>query len=96
MFSTIGWKQIDENGFTCDTTKIYFCEVKDLILNQKIPGPRHICFQAKNHETVDLVARLDVIKNKILHGPDIIHPNGSYMLVFKDPDGYILEIAYKQ
>lgn len=96
MFSVIGWEQIDENGFVCDGTKIYFYEMKDLVFNQKVPGPRHICFQVKDVEMVDRVSKLGVVKTQILHGPDVIHSNGSYMLVFKDPDGYILEVAYKQ
>ena len=96
LFSTIGWFQADENGFSSDGMKIYFYEMKDLNTGLKVPGPRHICFQARSKVEVDLVAKIPNVKDGILHGPDIIHPNGSYMLVFKDPDGYILEVAYKE
>jgi catechol 2,3-dioxygenase-like lactoylglutathione lyase family enzyme len=96
LFSHIDWKQVDENGFSCNGTKIYFCEMKDLIKDNKVVGPRHICFEVKSKEAVDIVSKLPIIKNRILHGPDVLHKNGSYMLVFKDPDGYILEVAYKK
>lgn len=95
LFSHIGWKQVDDNGFMCDGTKIYFYEMKDLIMNVRMPGPRHICFEVDNKEIVDVISKLLIVKDSTLHGPGILHTNGSYMLVFKDPDDYILEVAYK-
>ncbi len=95
LFSIIGWSHVDENGFSCDGTKIYFYEKQELDIHTKVPGPRHICFQVGGKDIVDLVSNSPIIKNGILHGPDVLHENGSYMLVFKDPDNYILEVAYK-
>lgn len=96
LFGILGWQKVDENGFSCGDSKIYLIERSGLASRIEVPGPRHICFQAKNRETVDTLADMLFIKGKILHGPGILHENGSYMLVFKDPDGYILEAAYKK
>lgn len=96
LFRILEWDHVDENGFSKEGTKIYFLERKDLEPHNGVAGPRHICFQAKDQRTVDVVAKIPDISSRILHGPEIIHAGGSYMLVFKDPDGYILEVAYKQ
>ncbi len=95
LFALLGWDHVDANGFSCEGTKWYFRKANFPI--QPTLGPRHICFQAANKDTVDKVA--DLLKSRdgeILHGPEIIHAGGSYMIVFKDPDGYILEVAYKK
>ena len=94
ILGLLGWSRHDANGFACDGTKLYFRERKEKF--EDALGPRHICFQAEDQEAVDKVAKLLEVSNvAILHGPEVLHPHGSYMLVFKDPDGYILEIACK-
>ena len=95
LFSYLDWEKVDDNGFACDGTKIYFIENKSAISAQKAFGPRHICFTATNKETVDSIAHLPSLASKILHGPAELHPGGSYMVVFTDPDDYVLEIACK-
>jgi catechol 2,3-dioxygenase-like lactoylglutathione lyase family enzyme len=93
FLSMLGWARVDKNGLVCDQTKIYFCG-KTIPLRETL-GPRHICFRADNREDVDKIA--DALKSRgisILHGPGELHP-GSYMVVFKDLDGYILEVSYK-
>ena len=94
LFATLGWKHVDRNGFALDGTKIYFIQPAEALPTQRTFGPRHICFAAKDKESVDAIAQLPVLSGKILHGPAELHKGGSYMLVFKDPDGYILEIAH--
>lgn len=95
LLTLLGWQHIDANGFSCDGTKIYFRELDAQI--QKTLGPRHICFQAQSNAIIDEIADLLKQQNaEILHGPAVIHEGGSYMIVFKDPDGYILEAAYKE
>ncbi len=96
LFCVLEWDQVDENGFSKDGTKIYFMEMKNLAAHDGVAGPRHICFQAQDKSVVDAVAKLPKVKSRILHGPEVIHTGGSYMLVFKDPDEYILEVAYKE
>ena len=94
FLSIIGWKQVGENGISCGSIKIYFRERKDITHQAITLGPRHICFEAENDGDVDRVSTLPAIKRRILHGPGILHP-GSYMFVFTDPDGSILEVAHK-
>ena len=94
LFTALNWTRVAENGFAAEGSKIYFREVPDLPPANKALGPRHICFQAENRETIDLIAKLPGVKDNILHGPAVLHPpGGSYMVVLRDPDGYILEVA---
>jgi catechol 2,3-dioxygenase-like lactoylglutathione lyase family enzyme len=95
ILGLVGWERVDANGFAREGTKIYFLETAGIVGGQKTPGPRHICFQVEKREVVDAVAT-KLTSADILHGPAVLYPNGSYMLVFKDPDGYILEVACKQ
>ena len=89
----LGWKRTDNNGLSCEGTKIYFREANIPIQNTL--GPRHICFNANDPELIDQVSvSLKQKEALILHGPAELHP-GNYMIVFKDPDGYILEISHK-
>ncbi|MGD1003013.1 MAG: VOC family protein [Minisyncoccia bacterium] len=93
FLNILGWVRIDKNGLVCDQTKIYFRE--KLISLRETLGPRHICFQANDEKAIDEIA--SILKSRgtsILHGSGELHP-GSYMVVFKDPDGYILEVSYK-
>jgi catechol 2,3-dioxygenase-like lactoylglutathione lyase family enzyme len=92
LFAILGWEHVDENGFSGDGVKIYFLEMKGVAINKTL-GPRHICFQAKDQSVVDEVGKN--FQANSLHGPAVLHPNGSYMTVFTDPDGYILEVAHK-
>jgi catechol 2,3-dioxygenase-like lactoylglutathione lyase family enzyme len=94
FLSVIGWKQVDENGISCGNTKIYFRERKGITRQTGTLGPRHICFEAVSNEEVTQVSLLPVLKERILHGPAVLHP-GNYMVVFTDLDGSILEVAHK-
>lgn len=94
LFRVLKWDHVDENGFSKEGTKLYFLEMKNLSDHSGVAGPRHICFQADDKATVDEAAKLPEVASRILHGPEVIHVGGSYMLVFRDPDGYILEVAY--
>ena len=107
LFSLIGWKQVDPTSFKFGDVKIYLKEStlskRDSTSKQRdILGPRHMCFNASNTEMVDIVGKfLNEYKAKIIRGPlevfDSWFPNGGYYTVdFYDPDGYILEVAYKK
>ena len=94
LFEIIGWNKIDENGFSNDITKIYFIE-QPFIFNKNV-GPRHICFLAESRNIVEKVAIF--LKNNnvfIIRGPidSGYKERTSYTVDFKDPDGYILEVA---
>jgi len=96
LFATLEWTQVDANGFEKNGTKIYFREHGKIeVASVEKYGPRHICFQAEDEEIVNAIANIPAVKRHILHGPGVLHPSGSYMLVFKDLDGYVLEVACK-
>ncbi len=96
LFNLIGWEQYESNGFRSGMTKIYFLE-KNVGFSENI-GPRHICFEADSKEVVDKVGSLLNLENlQIIRGPIHYEYNGSigYTVDFKDPDGYVLEVATK-
>ncbi|MCL5009047.1 MAG: VOC family protein [Patescibacteria group bacterium] len=94
FFSLIGWRGFDDTSFYSGDTKVYFVE-KNTSFSNNI-GPRHICFLADSRGMVDQVG--DFLKTagvKIIRGPlESSYKNRvSYTVDFKDPDGYILEVA---
>jgi len=96
LFSLLEWKRIDENAFSDGVTKIYF--VEQSVPAQRNVGPRHICFLAKSKSVVDSVgAFLLASKCALIRGPlEAPYLNrSSYTVDFKDPDGYVLEVATK-
>ena len=96
IFNIIGWKHVEHNSFSIGETKIYFIEQK--VKARKAIGPRHICFLAGSRKTVDRVADF-LIKDEanIIRGPiDYRYRNmSSYTVDFRDPDGYVIEVATK-
>ncbi len=96
IFKLIHWDHVEKNAFSNGQTKIYFIEQK--VEPQRTVGPRHICFLADSCETVDEIARF-LIKNKsdIIRGPlEYQYRNRiSYTIDFRDPDGYVIEVATK-
>ncbi|MHB9010621.1 MAG: VOC family protein [Ignavibacteriaceae bacterium] len=96
LFDIIGWEQYDPNGFRCGMTKIYF--VENDVLVKKCVGPRHICFEADTTGVVEKVA--DFLKENsapIIRGPItyVYKRNTAYTVDFRDPDGYIIEVAIR-
>ncbi|MFA6428285.1 MAG: VOC family protein [Candidatus Buchananbacteria bacterium] len=96
VFSIIGWKFIDRNAFSNGETKIYFIEQP--VKAQKTVGPRHICFLASSRHVVDKIGKF-LVKNNcgIIRGPaGFRYKNrSSYTVDFRDPDGYVIEVATK-
>lgn len=96
ILSIIGWNCIGENAFSNGQTKIYFIEQD--FKSQKTIGPRHICFMASSHKAVEDVADF-LIRNKsdIIRGPlkSRYKDRRAYTVDFRDPDGYIIEVATK-
>lgn len=96
LFSLIGWDQIDKNGFSDGNTKIYF--IQEAVSFNKNVGPRHVCFFADSKKTVDRVGEfLKSVNAFIIRGPleSKYKDRVSYTVDFKDPDGYIIEVATK-
>jgi catechol 2,3-dioxygenase-like lactoylglutathione lyase family enzyme len=94
LFSRLGWRQIHDHEFTDGTVKIYFIE--KYVAVQDAAGPRHLCFKAESRARVDEVAAfLRSVGAMILRGPcEMKYSEGYYTVDFKDPDGYILEVAH--
>lgn len=96
IFNIVGWKHIEPNVFSNGEIKIYFIEQD--VKSGKTVGPRHICFLATSHRIVNEVANfLTRVKADIIRGPlESQHKNrGSYTVDFRDPDGYVIEVATK-
>jgi catechol 2,3-dioxygenase-like lactoylglutathione lyase family enzyme len=96
VLEIIGWSHIEKNAFSDGQTKIYFVE-QDVKL-QKTIGPRHICFLANSRAEVNSVGKfLDKNSYNIIRGPLNYHykNKNSYTVDFRDPDGYVIEVATK-
>lgn len=96
ILGLIGWEKIEFNTFSNGETKIYFVEQN--VKSEKTAGPRHICFLAVSQEVVDEVAKLLLeIQADIIRGPleSQYKDRSSYTVDFRDPDGYVIEVATK-
>ena len=96
LFAILGWKEFEGKGFVSGETKIYLIE-QPVSFNKNV-GPRHICFLADSREMVEKVADFLKANNYfIIRGPidSSYKSRSSYTVDFKDPDGYILEVATK-
>ncbi len=96
LFTIIGWEKVEDNTWKNGDTKIYFIE-KPVLVAGTI-GPRHICFLAGGREVVDQVGKFLKGSNaEIVRGPKeyAYKERTGYTIDFKDPDGYVLEVATK-
>ena len=96
IFEIVGWDRIEKNAFSNGQTKIYFIEQK--VKTQKTIGPRHVCFLVSSRKIVDKVGKFLVKnKHKVIRGPwnSQYKNRSSYTVDFKDPDGYVIEVATK-
>lgn len=96
IFIIIGWNYLEKNAFSNGQTKIYFVE-QDVKI-RKVVGPRHVCFLASSRKVVDRVGEF-LLKSEgdIIRGPLNLQykDRNSYAVDFRDPDGYIIEVATK-
>ena len=94
LFEIIGWNKLNERAFSTGVLEIYFCEVEAELKDSL--GVRHICFQATSEEMVNEVGRfLEEIDHPALRGPQYMPYSEKYYTVdFKDPNGFVLEVAY--
>lgn len=96
IFGLIGWNKIESNAFSNGETKIYFIEQN--VKSGKTIGPRHMCFLAASQKTVDEVAKLLLeTHSDVIRGPveSQYKDRSSYTVDFRDPDGYVIEVATK-
>lgn len=95
LFAAVGWRKLSDTEFSFGSTVFYFVEKP--VARSDSAGPRHICFQAGSRETVEEVAKLlrkhhaDILRGPI-EMPD--YSKGYYTVDFRDPDGYVIEVAH--
>ena len=95
LFRAVGWQQKSDTEFSSGSTMVYFYEKP--VTRVDGVGPRHICFQAVSRGVVDDVAKLlkkhaaDIIRGPV-EMPD--YSEGYYTVDFRDPDGYVIEVAH--
>jgi catechol 2,3-dioxygenase-like lactoylglutathione lyase family enzyme len=95
LFSAIGWRKLGEGEFGSGSTLIYFSE--KAVPKADTAGPRHLCFQATSRDVVDAVGKLLAGSGAtVLRGPVEMadYSKGYYTVDFRDPDGYVLEVAH--
>jgi catechol 2,3-dioxygenase-like lactoylglutathione lyase family enzyme len=95
LFAAIGWRKLGDSEFSSGAIDVYF--VQKPVRRTDTVGPRHICFQATSREMVDTVARLlrgrsDTIIRGPVDAPE--YSKDYYTVDFRDPDGYVIEVAY--
>ena len=95
ILKAIGWNKLGSSAFSSGSIEIYFIE-RDVKRFDSI-GPRHICFQANSRETVDYVGQiLASCPGATIRGPLEVteYSEGYYTVDFRDPDGFVLEVAH--
>ncbi|AMM51180.1 hypothetical protein TH61_08305 [Rufibacter sp. DG15C] len=95
LFQRIGWTQLNHFSFATKSCDFYLIE-KPGMVRQDAVGVRHVCFQAEDEAMVHAVgAYLKEIGADIVRGPVVMDYSEGYLTVdFRDPDGYVLEVAY--
>lgn len=95
LFRLVGWKKLSNTAFVKGRTEIYFVE-RPHIQKQDSLGPRHICLDASSKEVVNQVAKwLQDQQADIIRGPiEMDYSPGYFTVDFRDPDGYIWEVAF--
>ncbi len=98
LLGILHWERSGSNGFKRDGTKLYFKQRDRAKFGETI-GPRHICFSALDRSVVDEVGKyLSSSQATIIRGPIEVmeekYSPGYYTVDFRDPDGYILEVAH--
>jgi catechol 2,3-dioxygenase-like lactoylglutathione lyase family enzyme len=96
LFAILGWNEMGPSAFSTGRLEIYFKQAPELQVTSSL-GPRHLCLQAMSAAQVDEVARLvEESGLTCIRGPvkvDAYSPD-YYTVDFRDPDGYILEVAH--
>ncbi|TPE43357.1 VOC family protein [Pontibacter mangrovi] len=95
LFPLIGWYALTSTSFSCGIHELYFKEMP--VQRHDTVGVRHICFHAPSRAVVDKVGEwLRGIRADIIRGPQAMpHYTEQYYTVdFRDPNGFVLEVAY--
>ena len=88
---------ISTRGIACDGTDRVGRATAKEVPKTDTAGPRHLCFQATSRDVVDAVGSLLTGSGAtVLRGPVEMadYSQGYYTVDFRDPDGYVLEVAH--
>jgi catechol 2,3-dioxygenase-like lactoylglutathione lyase family enzyme len=95
LFRAIGWRQKGDAEFSSGSTSFYL--VEQPVTRADAAGPRHVCFQAASREVVtDVATMLRARSADVIRGPVEMpeYSAGYYTVDFRDPDGYVIEVAH--
>ena len=95
VFAALSWRKMSDTEFSSGSTMFYFVEKP--VHQADSAGPRHICFQAGSRKAVQGVAKiLAEHRATIIRGPVEMpdYSMGYYTVDFRDPDGYVMEVAH--
>jgi catechol 2,3-dioxygenase-like lactoylglutathione lyase family enzyme len=95
IFEALGWRKMNDTEFSSGSTIFYFTEKP--VSRADSAGARHICFQADSRKAVETIAKtLKDHHAKIIRGPVEMpeYSKGYYTVDFRDPDGYVMEVAH--
>jgi catechol 2,3-dioxygenase-like lactoylglutathione lyase family enzyme len=92
----LGWKELAPGMYLKDGCEVY---LKAEVLSHTGPcyGPRHLCFRAGSREEVDRIGVLLESDNAVIIRGPLPMPTYSatyYTVDFRDPDGFVLEVAH--
>jgi catechol 2,3-dioxygenase-like lactoylglutathione lyase family enzyme len=96
LLSGLGWSELRPGMYLKDGCEIY---LQAAAASESGPrhGPRHICFRAGSRNDVDRVGTLlQAMNASVIRGP-VAMPQYSatyYTVDFRDPDGFVLEVAH--
>ena len=95
LFQRIGWTQLNHFSFATATCDFYLVEKPGMVRQDGV-GVRHVCFQAEDAATVHAVsAYLQEVGATVIRGPlEMDYSEGYLTIDFRDPDGYVLEVAF--
>jgi catechol 2,3-dioxygenase-like lactoylglutathione lyase family enzyme len=93
---SLGWEELRPGMYRKDGCEIYL-KAQATASAGPHPGPRHVCLRAASRDEVDRVgALLKASGATILRGPQAMPQYGPryYTVDFRDPDGFVLEVAH--
>ena len=99
LLPALGWTQLRPGTYIHDGCEIY---LKAAVLtgadSHAHGGPRHLCFRAGSRAEVDRIG--EILEGRgatVLRGPMAMPEYSAtyYTVDFRDPDGYVLEVAHE-
>jgi catechol 2,3-dioxygenase-like lactoylglutathione lyase family enzyme len=96
LLLALGWRELSPGMYLNDGCEIYLKAGTQAHAGAHY-GPRHICLRASSREEVDQIGELLASENvPIIRGPQPMpeYSPAYYTVDFRDPDGFVLEVAH--